>query len=210
MLLAAGVGLAAGEVPSVNVVGYGKVTIPPTNLVLVATTFETFGDSTLDDLVGDQLPAGSTAYIWDRVGKTYIPASVNRFGAWSTNTPILRGDAFWLRNSSSVEAVEVSLRGEVPYDYNNAATTTVSSITNVDAVAYAYPADVLWTNTALSQALAAGDTIYIWDGGWTPYSKSRLGSWGGGDTLTISAGRAFFVESANLVDWTEVAPYDLD
>jgi len=209
ILLAAGVGLADGEVPSVNVVGYGKVAIGPDKLVLVATTFETFGDAKLEDLVGGQLPEASVAYVWDRVAKGYQSSTMLRSGSWSTNLTILRGDAFWLKNAGT-QTNEVALRGEVPYDYNNSATTTVANITGVDAVAYAYPTDVLWTNTALAQACVEGDVLYIWNGAmYDSYTMLRAGWPAAAQTVVIEAGRAFFINTSQNINWTEVAPYDL-
>jgi len=209
LLVAAGVGLAA-DVPSVNVVGYGKVVIGPGKLVLVATTFETFGDSTLNDLVGSQLPVSSVAFIWDRVSKSYKTSTMSRFGTWSGTNVILRGDAFWLKNAGSTTNV-VTLKGEVPYYYNESATTTVDQITGIDAVAYAYPVDVCWTNTELAKDAVTSDVLYIWNGSsYDTYSKNRFGAWSTPAGFKIEAGRAFFVKTAAVIDWTEVAPYDLD
>ncbi|MBM4142709.1 MAG: hypothetical protein FJ225_03815 [Lentisphaerae bacterium] len=191
-----------------NVVGYGKVVIGPGKLVLVATTFETFGDSTLNDLVGNQLPNGSGAFIWDRVSKTYKTSTLGR-GGWSGTNVIIRGDAFWLKNTGSTTNV-VTLKGEVPYYYNDSATTTVSQISGIDAVAYAYPVDAFWTNTALAKAAAVNDALYIWNGGsYDVYTKGRAG-WSTPAGFKIAAGRAFFVKTAAAIDWTEVAPYNLD
>ena len=201
------------EVTSVNAVGFTKIEIGPGGLALVAPVFESFGDATLNDIVGDQLPNGSTAYIFDRASGTYKISTKLKGTGWDaagTNT-LFRGDALWLRNDGSVTAT-VSMMGEVPYTYNDGKTTTVYSIEGVDAVGYAFPTDVVWTNTVLAGALASGDLLYIFNtgtGSFDPYTKLKGTGWDTPAGLTIEAGRAFFVNSSSSIDWTEIAPYDL-
>lgn len=213
MMLVAGLlvtGALAQDVTSVNVVGFNKVAIGPGQYAFLALPFESFGDATLEDLVGDQLPQNSAAYIWDRVSKTFVPSSRTKFG-WSGTNVIHRGDGFWLRNASTTTTNYVSLMGEVPAAYNNSATTTVAGISGVDAVGYAYPTDVTWTNTTLSQQVPQNAALYVWDEvtqQLVAFSKTKFG-WSTPPGYSIKAGRAFWISTTTPVDWSEVAPYNL-
>jgi len=209
IVMVASLSFAQDEVKSVNVVGFNKVTIEAGELALVTPPFESFGNATLEDLVGDQLPIGSSAFIWDRANQTYIPAGRTKAG-WALTNVIYRGDGFWLQNGGTT-ASEVALMGEVPAEYNNSATTTVAQISGINAVGYAYPTDVVWTNTSLAQLSVTGDSLFIWDEVgqvYLPFGKTK----GGWDTplgFTIPAGRAFWIKTSTTIDWTEVAPYSL-
>jgi hypothetical protein len=211
-LFVAGSALAQSEtVTSVNVVGYHSVTIPNNGLALVTPVLESFDPGTIGDLVGSQVPGGTEAFIWDRVSNTYITDSLGR-GGWGSTNIILRGDAVWLKPPAESGDVTVTFMGEVPASYNAAGTTTVTSISGLDAVGYSYPVDVLWTNTALAAALPGGAEVFVWNltnQTYDTYSKGR-GGWGVGDSLVIKAGMAFWVNGADPTDWTEEAPYTLD
>lgn len=198
-------------VTSVNSVGYNTIEIGPGDLALVTLPFETFGDSTLENLVGDQLPVGSVAYIWDRATTNYIPSTRSLFGGWSGTDIVLRGDAFWLKNVGATTST-VTFLGEVPAEYNNAATTTVYGIT-LDAVGYAYPANVQWTNTTLAKAAPVGSIMWYWNQeiqNYDPgYTKSLFGGWSTPAGFEIEAGKSFWLKSSAVIDWEEVMPYDL-
>lgn len=212
LVMAAGAMLTAAvsqadTVTSVNVVGYYSVTIPNNGLALVTPVLESFEPGTIGDLVGDQLPPGSDAFIWNRISDSYIADSRGR-GGWTSTNLILRGDAVWLRPTPGSGEITVTFMGEVPGSYNEADTTTVFNIAGADAVGYSYPVDILWTNTALS--VSATD-LFVWDidlQTYVAYSKGR-GGWGAADTLEIKAGNAFWVNVSAPTDWEEVAPYDL-
>lgn len=205
------------EVTSVNAVGFTKIDIEPGKLVLVSPVFESFTDQTVAGIVGDQLPTGSKAYIFDRATGDYL-TSTKQKGTTGWDGPgtnmLFRGDALWLKNAG-LATESVSMMGEVPYDYNGGKTSTVYGILGVDAVGYAFPTDVVWTNTTLSAAMGSGDRVYIFNegtGGFDSYPKAKgTAPWSSAPAgLTIEAGRAFFVKTANSIDWTEVAPYNLD
>ena len=213
MGMLASVAMAATNVTSVNAVGYNSVDVKPGKFVLVCLPFETFDDSNLQNIIGDQLPESSNAYIWDRVNTNYITATLARGGVWDTTNLILRGDAFWLKTSSSTVTSTVTFLGEVPEEYNNAATTTVYSIGAPDAVGYAYPTDIEWTNTTLALGAAENDKMYFWNEGsqnYTTLTKARGGAWDA--NVTIPAGRAFWFmkNDGSHVDWEEIVPYTLD
>jgi len=163
-------------------------------------------------LVGDQLPTGSRAWIFNRATQSYATCAKLK-GGWSgsgTTNVIFRGDAFWLYNGGTTTN-EVAFMGEVPYTYNDGKTSTVYSIQGYDGVGYAFPVDVIWTNTTLSQNMTTGDRLFVWDdeGNYSSYARLK-GGWATPAGLTIPAGRAFFVYTTGAsVDWEEIAPYDL-
>jgi len=103
--------------------------------------------------------------------------------------------------------------GEVPSEFNLAGTTTVANIQGTDAVGYAYPIDILWTNTTLAQALPNDSAIHIWkletQDGYSTYTKSSRAGWATAAGLVIKAGQGFWVTTPALLDWEEVEPYDL-
>ena len=221
LLVMAAAALVAGDrvqaqsetVTSVNVVGYYSVTIPANGAALVTPVLESFGSGNVTDLIGDQLPSGSTVFIWDRLSSGYISANKTRSGwagAGATNL-ILRGDAVWLVPPKDGQARTVTFMGEAPGSYNLAATTTVHNISGADAVGYSYPTDIMWTNTSLAAQLPVGAVVFTWNLSTQEYqsfNKTRSG-WGTGASLQIKAGQAFWVSTAVPLDWQEVVPYDL-
>ena len=211
-VMAAGAMAQSTNVNSVNVVGYTTVTVPSNNgLVLVSLNLESVSGQAMciSNLVGDQLPVNSWAHIWDRTKNGYYSTSKTRSGWGSIGTSnIMRGDAFWLQNGSLTANYVVVFSGEVP-DSTLEATTTVSQISQVDAVGYPYPADILWTNTTLAKNSLVGDWLHVWNGaGYVSYSKTR-GGWGVAETNTIRLGQGFWFQTTNTVAWTESVPYNL-
>jgi hypothetical protein len=197
------------------VVGYYSVTIPANGIALVTPVLESFGSGTIVDLIGDQLPVGSSVYVWDRTSNGYLSATRGARSGWSgtgATSLLLRGDAVWLVPTKDGVQRTVTFMGEAPGAYNQAATTTVHNISGADAVGYAYPTDTLWTNTALSSLLGAGSSLHVWNmatQGYDTFTKGSRSGWGGAATLTIKAGQAFWVTTSAPIDWSEVVPYNL-
>ena len=179
MMVAVGVFAATNEVTSVNVVGFNKVAIPPNAWAMVTLNFESFGDSTIGDLVGDQLPSGSKAYIWDRAASGYALASVGR-GGWAgdgaTNV-ILRGDGFWLYNSDTVTN-EVSLKGEVPAAINGGDSTTLAGYTAANGATVTTDGDIATFTSVPYEYYICDDWVTSVNNtnGWTYEIRFRIGS----------------------------------
>jgi hypothetical protein len=215
LLMVASMAMAETNVTSVNVVGYSKIQIPPDKYVLVTLPFRNVTDGsdtvTLSSLIGDQLPTDSTVYLWSRVTKTYTTISKSARGGWGTST-VKWGDAFWLRVPGSLVTNEVSLQGEVPYFNNNGDDFSVT-ISNIDAVAYAFPVDRYWTNTSLAQGAATDDTLYIWNPvtqTYQTYTKTARGGWSSAYNVVLKAGQSFwFKPKTGSKVWTETVPYSL-
>lgn len=204
-------------VTSVNVVGYYSVSIPANGAALVTPVLEPFGSAvgTIGDLVGEQLPANSSAFIWDRGLKTYVAASKGARGGWigaGSSKVILRGDAVWLIPPKNGTPYTVTIMGEAPGAYNEAASSTVANISGADAVGYAYPVDIVWTNSTLAKALPNNSSLFIWDlatQNYVPYAKGTRAGWTTPAGFKIPAGTAFWVTTTTPMDWEEVVPYDL-
>ena len=204
--------MAQDTVTSVNVVGYYDVVIPPDGIALITPVLESFNEGTLEDIIGDQLPVGSLAWIWDRGTKGYVGSGRSARGGWSGTNVILRGDAVWVKPPVGSGTNTITLLGEVPGQSNAGETTTVHNISGIDAVGYAYPTDVVWTNTSLAQAAPVGSGLYIWNmvgGSYDTFGKSSRGGWSTPAGFTIGAGQGFWIRSTTPIDWEEVMPYEL-
>ena len=215
--------LAHGQnVLSQNAVGYVRVTIPDGGLALLRPDFEQIDPSVPADmfnLIGDQLPDGSLAHIWDVTTSSYVSElKGGRSGAWpNPGREVARGEAFWLQVPSGSGQAEwdVYIMGEVPGTNNASESSTVTGIAGVDAVGYPFPAAVTWSNTTLSAQLPNGSAMHIWNIATQSYDSftkgGRAGDWGPvGNAVVIEPGTAFWVDvaDASVIDWTEVKPYD--
>lgn len=208
---------AETNVSSVNVVGYTKVSVPSNGLTLVALNLESISGANMciSNLVGNQLPNGSYAFIWDRGGVqgSYINCSKSSRSGWTPGTNILhRGDAFWLYVPGSVATAaqyEVVLSGEVP-DSTLESTTTVDNIRSVDAVGYPYPTDTLWTNTTLAKGAPVGSYVHVWNGAaYDTYNKGARSGWTTPAGFVLRMGQAFWFQTVAATNWTEIVPYNL-
>ena len=214
--LTAVVGASATNVLSRNAVGFIQVDVPSNGLVLVTVPFEPLeGSNNLETVIGDQLPSGSVAFLWDRAASSgagaYVTAGRTRSG-WSQADRILhRGEAFWLSvpaGSATGDVHTVFIKGEVPDSNNGSATTTLSNLNGIEAVGMSYPVDTVWTTTVLSTQLGSGDVIFVWDPatGYTTYGKTRSG-WNTPADYVIKAGEAFWINASSTIDWEETKPY---
>ena len=206
--------LLADSVESVNVVGYYTVTIPANAQALLTPVLEDMDGATVADLFAD-LPVGASVSVWDREIKAYVSAQRTSRGGWGVieDRVVLRGDAVFV-SPNTVEDFDLTFMGEVPGAYNLAATTTVHNIDVVDAVGYAYPIDVAWSNTTLYTDLAVNSGISLWDvetQAYVSYQKTSRGGWGAFENGVIKAGTAFWVGPTNVetIDWVEEVPYEL-
>jgi hypothetical protein len=87
LIVAQTVAQAQTQVLSRNAVGYVKITAERGKLVLGRSDFESLdgsGGITVSNLFGDQVPANSAVYLWDRASATY--KSITKFarGGWGT------------------------------------------------------------------------------------------------------------------------------
>jgi hypothetical protein len=158
------------QTTSDNIVGYAKVTATGGELSLVALNF-TPSSTAVSDLIGDQLPAGSTLHIWDKANGTYASVNKSARGGWGSAT-INLGDAFWIQAAGS-DTHEIILSGDV----NTAAVNSSTIAAGIDATGLFFPVETTFGATDLSSSLAAGSSIHIWDDAsqsYSTYNKSVL------------------------------------
>lgn len=219
--LAAPVAFGQTNVLSQNAVGYVKVTIPDGGLALIRPDFEQLDPSVpadMNNLIGDQLPNGSQAHIWDVGTSAYVTElKGGRAGAWPNPGRVVeRGEAFWLEipDSSGQADWDVYIMGEVPGANNNSETSSVLAISGVDAVGYPFPAAIVWGETSLATNLPLDSLLHLWNIDTQSYESflkgGRGGDWGAAETKVIEPGTAFWVEvgDASVIDWTEAKPYN--
>lgn len=211
-LIASSAALAqTNQVLSRNAVGYVKKAINADQIDFVAAPFVSLspGGNALSNVL--PVAANGTQYIpWDPTIQNYIPVTRSK-GAWgaSGSNIVSRGSAFFVRSPAGTNQTFFFM-GEVP-DRFTAPTTTVDSVQGLTALASAYPIDMLWTSTPLSQALDNGDQIIVWNTvitNYVPVSKTK-GSWGSATNLVLKPGQGFFVRKfgAGTTTWSQSKPY---
>jgi len=196
------------QVLSRNAVGYVKVTCPRGGLVLVRMDFESLDGSDLhaEDVFGDQLPIGTKIYKWDPTLASYVMDN-KTFAGWGTNIVFERGMGFWISvpDSAASNEYEVYMMGEVP-DRFTAPTSTVNISSGLTLVGYAYPTDILWTNTTLAKQAQIGDKLYYWDGTNYVLNNKTFAGWAD-PNLVITPGMGFWFKTSNDTNWLESKPY---
>lgn len=230
--LAASVPAQTNQVLSRNAVGYVRVTVPPTNLVLACIPFNAFSN-TVGAILGTQLTGGAspalsdTVLKWDSVNKTYVTFWKTLAGQWRqfpegvATTNILRpGEAFFISNKHSTNQ-DVFVMGEVPDKYT-APTSVVYLVTNLSMGSYSFPVEMAITSLTIKASAKKGASPALSDALLTfdPIAKSYVTFWfplsgdprqfpeGVATTNKLAPGQGFFYnrKSTNLV-WQEIKPY---
>lgn len=200
--------LAADPVTSVNIVGYSKIDCLKGKVVLVNTAFKKVGGGSLNasDVVGDQLPLGSSIYAYDPTLPGYIADNSEESG-WTTNINFAGNMGFWISVPSDAvsNSYAVVLSGEAPL--NLADTNKVYS--GITLLGYPYTASVAWTNTTLAKSAQPGDSLYVYNptNGYTSYNMEE-GGWSD-PSLIISISMGFWYQtSSSTFTNIEVRPYN--
>lgn len=212
------------EVLSANAVGYVKLSLPADGSLLLARHdfVNIDGSATvLSDLLGLDLPDGTTVFKWDRAAQQYVlpaPTLSEDFAgvkSWSrTDIELERGDAFFIQNGPGAPVADVVLVGEVPGANNSSDTTVISPAEGFTG--YPYPASIALEDTALADAVPVDTTVFIWNAEAQSYnlpgptkSEDFAGNitWTGNPT--INPGEGFWVDAGGAnVEVTETKPYD--
>ncbi len=218
------VGMIAGtasaqEVLSRNAVGYVKQEINRGEQALLSVNFlsleDVDGEYTASTLFGDQVPPGSTVYLWNPDGQAYV--AENRFVepiGWQPNTNRFRlGDSFFLSidGAAPEESYEVFIMGEVP-DATTAPSVTRSIVEGLTAVSYPYPAEITVEDSELNDILPSGATLYYWDIDTQSYSAinkfvAPIGWQPAGYVLRPGVGLFIEMDADVLDGWEELIPY---
>ena len=210
----AGIAHAQTQVLSQNAVGYVKTEVPAGGIAFVGMPFEELVEdgNLFGNALGDQLPIGTTVNWFDPVSQTFDSSTKSAKG-WSgggADRPLVRGEGFFLTHQA-VDDVEVFLMGEVPDTAEELITILGGGA--LQALSFAYPAEIEFLDTELADVLATGDTVFFWSTDTQSYqstTKSAKG-WSGATGLVMQPGGAFFVQrdvgNVGSVDWTEAKPY---
>ena len=184
--------VTAQTVTSANMVGYTKVNAVGGELSLVALNFET-GGVELQDLIGGDVPSGSSVFLWDKVGGAYSVAALNTRGTWVPNLTFELGDAVWIQAAGS-GTNELIFSGEV--------LTTNALITlpaGVVATGYYFPVSKDFTATQMAADVANGSSLFIWDEvaqGYLVWAKNTRGSWVGTGVPVLDPKGGFWIDNS--------------
>jgi hypothetical protein len=177
-LIASSAALAqTNQVLSRNAVGYVKKAINADQIDFVAAPFVSLspGGNALSNVL--PVAANGTQYIpWDPTIQNYIPVTRSK-GAWVHLDPISFHEARHFLFVPQPEQIKHSSLWGKFLTVLTAPTTTVDSVQGLTALASAYPIDMLWTSTPLSQALDNGDQIIVWNTvitNYVPVSKPKV------------------------------------
>lgn len=220
-----------GEVYSLNVVGFQKLTSVSNGLTMVSTPFLRT-PNTLDDVVGGQLHGGkvsSTAdniLMWNKTNQSYDTYWLRTDRVWialsgslATNTSLPTDAGFWIRNRRTTNEIVV-VSGDV-VDYT---AITNSLVPGLSMVSYPFSteADINkcgLTNGKNGKVSSTADNITIWD----PTTQSYQTYWLRTDkvwralsgefasNVFVGSGKGFWYRNRNTVNfsWVEPRPYTL-
>ena len=226
ILLAAGVGLAAGEVPSVNVVGYIKTEVPADSWALISLPFMNMDTSVVTMTIEEVIPAAATpvgtkAWFYRADDNSWKHETVTAAGPskywWDSaaaglgTNEFIRGDALFI-NTPPGDGVALSVKGEVPGDNNLAPTTTVVLAgSGWTLVGFAYPVDTYLTNALPASLLTVGDKLWEYDGTWQDNARvlaAGPSKYWNDQNYVLKAGVGYFFNNAGgQVDWEQTKPY---
>jgi len=211
------VSLASSQenVRSLNTVTAHRHTVKAGELILVASTVDHKRGSTLEDILGDQLPVNSAVFVWNGTG--YETATRAAFFGWSENILVPRGKAFFVQVAASPPGdVTFALTGEVPEAHNGGGTTTVS-VAGISATTYPYPAEIEFGATKSAQDAPVNASVFFWNVSTQSYdaptTKAVFSGWGDAETRVIEVGEGYFLDltasTPDNMSSDEVEPYDL-
>lgn len=214
-------GIVQAQVTSVNAVGMVSITVPADGgLFLARYDFvpEGGGAVPVTDLLGLDVPAGTTIFVWDRVNQNFVlpaPTLTSFLGekSWSrTDLTVLAGDAFFIKNASGAEAFNVTFSGEVPGESNSSSTISLTNV--LGFIGYPFPVETNWEDTGLADQVPVGSTLFVWNPDAQSYDlpgptkTSFLGdvSWSGNPVIEV--GHGFWVTTSDTPPTVnETKPY---
>ena len=200
-----------------NAVGFVKIVGERGRYTLARSDFEDpngAGGLTVGRMFGEQLPAGTTVYLWNRSAAMYKSVSKFPRGGWGAagTTRVERGAGFWIRVPSTAASnrYPVYLIGNVP-DRITAPTTEIPGVSGLNMLGYPYPYPMKWTNTDIARSVPGNSTLYLWDQSnqvYASYMKSARGSWGSRmSNVVLNPGQGFWLRNTGTFDWVEAKPY---
>ena len=215
-LVASVVAALAQEVLSANAIGYIKRELPSGGkLITVAVPLYnmTAANNVFSNLsISAEVPTGSLASFWDQGQQKWVGGAKGTKG-WDANvkTQIVdSGEFFFIKGpATSTVPTQITIAGEVPTDASLVRAFTGNS--NLTAMANAYPADFLFTNSTLATRATVGSLVSFWDVAnqkWVGGAKGTKGWDANVKTQLVTATSGFFMKEAGTVTtWTNTKPY---
>ena len=206
----------AQEVLSANAIGYVKRQLPAGGkLITVAVPLYNMSaaNNVFSNLsISAEVPTGSEVSFWDPGQQKWVGGAKGTKG-WASVvvTQIVdSGEFFFIKGpATSTVPAEFTIVGEVPSDTSLVRAFTGSS--NLTAMANAYPADFLFTNSTLATRATVGSEVSFWDVDNQKWVGGAKGSKGWATAVTtqrVTATSGFFMKEAGTVTtWTNTKPY---
>ena len=217
-LVASVVAALAQEVLSANAIGYIKRQLPAGDkLITVAVPLYnmTAANNVFSNLsIASEAPVNSVASFWDSVGQRWVGGTKKAKGGWDSTvvTQVVdSGEFFFIKGpATSTVPTQVTIAGEVPTDASLVRGFTGNS--NLTAMANAYPADFVFSNSTLATRASVNSVVSFWDvenQRWVGGSKKAKGGWDASvATQLVTATSGFFMKEAGAVTtWTNTKPY---
>lgn len=196
-----------------NAVGYVKVSAVRSNLHFVTHNFVALDGApvTVTNLIGAQVPNGSSVIVWDPAAQAY--RFENRIaGFWFPGTNrLVPGRGFWLRvpPTAASNSYQVYLMGEVP-DRFTLPTNTQQVLPGLNMVGNPYPITTRFTNLTIATTAINGDAVIFWDDAAQAYRfENRIAGFWFPGTNEVRPGRGFWYRSSRTTNivWQQVKPY---
>jgi hypothetical protein len=205
--------MAFGQVTQVvsrNAVGYVKVPAQKGKFHMLRYDFLAVDgtDVTISELLGDQVPSGSSVFKFDKQNQIYVGENKLPFG-WVPGTNTFEpGEGFWLKVADAAvsNVYNVFLMGEVP-DRFTQPTGVVDVVSAFNMLGYPFPVAVEWTNTQIAKNGSSGDSAFFFDpdAGYTAENRLPFG-WVPGSTI-LEPGDGFWYKTSVGQTWEEPKPY---
>ena len=217
-LVASVVAALAQEVLSANAIGYIKLQLPAGGqyiTVAVPLYNMTAANNVFSNLsIASETPVNSAVSFWDPSQQKWVGGTKKAKGGWDSNvaTQIVGSAEFFFIKGPATSTVptQITIAGEVPTDASLVRAFTGSS--NYTAMANAYPADFVFSNSTLATRASVNSAVSFWDATgqkWVGGTKKAKGGWDSNvATQLVTATSGFFMKEAGTVTtWTNSKPY---
>lgn len=220
-----------GEVYSLNVVGFQKITASSQGLTMVSTPFDK-SSNTLDGVVGNQLYGHkSSTYadninVWDAASQQYLSYFLKNDGKWYdlSNNPatgrINTAMGFWILNNRKLSNEVVVVSGDVVAD----SVITNRLLPGLNLVSYPFSTEVDINKSGLTngyghKSSTYADNLLVWDAVsqmYVTYYLKNTKIWytignQPASNVMVGAGKGFWYynQTASAFAWAESKPYTL-
>lgn len=232
-VVVAGSALAqTGEVYSLNIVGFQKLTASSQGLTMVSTPFSK-AQGTLDEVITNQLYGHKSStyadniYLWNPTNQAYENYYLKTDGRWygfdgtlATNVNLTSQKGFWVYNKRGLSNELFVVSGDVVDD----AAVTNSLIVGMNMVSYPFSTPIDLNQSGLTNGFGHksstyADNVFLWDSAAKAYQNYYLKTdrkWYKFDgtlatNVMVGGGGGFWYRNkgGSTFVWTEPRPYTL-